>query len=215
MDFADEYGDLIIPLTTSEKGLAPRLCKLYNNAVGDTPTPSSEMIDIYWYIANGSGGKPIAPNKKPFAKELVKLEYIQYIQQWLNINAGSQPMFRTEMVNDFLGYKGKLVDWHNELRNMSRIKCGTPGPDLSTTYCTTLFDDRCGNCADRCMKLDNIEKCNTNPMSRFRPSGGCTSDESLISNYFQREYGEYQECQQCGDQVICGGDCPQFGVYSR
>ena len=211
MDATSEYGDLIIPLTTSEKGLASNLCALYNNAMGDTPTPSSEMSVIYLYIANGPGRKPIKVGQYLFAQELVKLEYIQYIQQWLNSNAGSNPAFRAKMVNEFLGYKGEIVDWHNELRNVSRIKCGAPGPyptprPAQGVYCDN--DPDSGYAADRCMqRRGNPIQCAQGPNKIQNCSIGCgktCQNESwwkCVSN-----------CPGQENAIFCSGDgtnpCP-------
>jgi hypothetical protein len=216
MDATSEYGDLIIPLTTSEKGLASNLCALYKDAMGDTPTPSSEMSVIYFYIANGPGRKPIKVGQYLFAQELVKLEFIQYIQQWLNTNAGSDPIFRATMVNEWLGYNGKNADWHYILRNVSRIKCGAPGPyppprPAQGVYCDN--DPDSGYAADRCMnsihswnKTGDLRKCAQGPNKIQNCSIGCGKTCRKES---------WDECVHCPGQenaIFCFSDgkksCP-------
>ena len=116
-----------------------------------------------------------------------------------------------------------------------------PGPDLSVTYCTDVSDDWCTDhfnpqretCLMNCITLQkkdwpsgadsHVAACNSR--FKFDPAGtrgnagyagGCTSNESEISHYFNKELGEYQECRMCSnDQFLCGG-CPpsdHSGVY--
>jgi len=241
--FIAEYGDAIIPLTKSEfhqhsRNLCQTLASIPLNS-----RSNADLTNVFWFIANNSG--KLSTAGRQFINALLQLSVIKALKKYLKSpNMKNTPdMFKADYVTQELSMNTWPL---KDLRGMRRVDCSRipgprPGPDLSVTYCTDVSDDWCTDhfnpqretCLMNCITLQkkdwpsgadsHVAACNSR--FKFDPAGtrgnagyagGCTSNESEISHYFNKELGEYEECRMCSnDQFLCGG-CPpsdHSGVY--
>jgi len=244
--FIAEYGDAIIPLTKSEfhqhsRNLCQTLASIPLNS-----RSKADLTNVFYFIANNQNdGEKLSNAERQFINALLQLSNIKALKKYLKSpNMKNTPAtFKAKMIKDALSINTWSL---KDLRGMRRVDCSRipgprPGPDLSVTYCTDVSDDWCTDhfnpqgetCLMNCITLQkkdwpsgadsHVAACNSR--FKFDPAGtrgnagyagGCTSNESEISHYFNKELGEYQECRMCSnDQFLCGG-CPpsdHSGVY--